>query len=456
MLKYLVILLFLSVNYSISKVIIEGYGKEFTSAQITPTGNMWPKFNDITAPLSIASPDVPCPYYKGTIVWMVIDAYMDEIIMNYKDCGAAGIIILGTSTYIPGIAIRYFRNQIPFTDVNNVYPVAELTPDDGTTVVELYKSIVTVNMTSIVYVTLTAEEGNVWKDNAYGPGMFLQVILLGAIYLSIAIWSIINIYRMIKYEMPHLKVPSILSALVGFGSVLRSIGFIDYEGRKQLMDYRAANFLSHAGIGFIFSACWFMSLLMLSIVDKSNLKIKLIMYRYLWPYIVVSILRVSIDWIFSILTVVNLTEYVYVLTTAIIWTSSSALMDLALAVIFIIGFVKVLQSRNASKRLQSKENRYDKSLVTTVILNLLISFFIILYFIFSLVAWFGLAGYPNGIFLFYFIQPMLLSFIALLLTISLHLRIVQHIQSSFTKSPTSSGNANTNSNKNTETELTKV
>ncbi|SNW62329.1 Transmembrane domain-containing protein [Orpheovirus IHUMI-LCC2] len=432
------------------KVLIPDYDMQFPSAQITPSGSMWPKFKPVTAPLAIASADVPCAYYNGKTTLIIIEPYIDEVIIKYKECGSSAIMILGTSSIYPGTSVRYFRNAVPFTTVDEVYPVTELLSVNAKTVIELFKNVSSVNKTLPIYVTLTAEEGNIWKDSAYGGGMLSQVTLLGAIYLAVGIWCTINIFRMFEYEMPHLKVPVILSALVGFGSYLRTGGFVDYQGWRQLGDYVAASFFSHAGIGFIFSACWFMSLLMLNMVDRSNINVKLMINRYMWPYIIITVIRVSLDWVFSLVTCFNLTSGSYLLTSSIIWTTVSAGMDLSLAVIFVISFIKVLRARARGIEMGNKRNKYDRSLLVTVFINFGIAFFIICYFVLSLIAWFGLAGYPDRVFLFYFVQPMLLSFIALLLTISIHLRITQHIKSSYTKSPMSSDiiktNTNTNSN----------
>ncbi|SNW62313.1 Transmembrane domain-containing protein [Orpheovirus IHUMI-LCC2] len=437
-----IILLFL-IYTSYCKVQIPALGLTYMSAQITPTGQYWQKFEPVDGVIMLVDAQIPCEAYKGLIAFAIVEPYMDDKILYLKECGAKAVLILGVNTVYPGNAIRFFRNGEPFTDEKELYPVTELRPSDGAELANYFVNItVASQFTQFIYVIMDAEEGNVWKDHAYSPGMYSQQFILGPTCILVIVWSIINIYRLVKKDIPHPKVPYILCALLIIGNIFRLIGFVDFQGWKQIMDFKAAIFFSYAGIGFVFSASWFMTLLMLNTVDRSNIKVTLIMKRYLWPYIVISVILVANDWINSQALYITLTSYADIISVAIVWSTVSAGIYLALGIIFVVAFGKVYYARKRSLALQSNQSKDDRILIITTTINLVIGVSIILYALISLITWADLAGYPDREILFYFIQPLLLSIVAIAITVNVHLRIQQYVESASSTKNSKGSSAN--------------
>lgn len=386
------------------------------TGQLTPRGYGWPAFSPISGELILVDPNEDCKIYENKIVFIRVEPYIDDRIVFYKNCGVKGILVAGVSSIIPGDTITIMRNAEPFMTMDNPYPVSDVTSTEGTKLLKILQN-------TTLMVTLDASDGNVWKEAFHSPAYYATSIVPGLITLLVAAWSIINGIRIYQTSLKYPKVPYIICALTCAGSLLRLLGFIDFKSWRQLYEFRAAIFLSSAGIGIVFSACWFMALLMLNTVDKSNIKIKLIMKRYLWPYILVTVILVATDWILSLLSTTALIANPGAMTIiSLLWIAITTGLSLSLGIVFIIAFSKFTIMK---RRSNVRGNKYDNMLKITVIINLIIGICIVLYFILTIVA-FVVGAIPFLGLIVLFSLPTILSIISLCLMLSIHLRIRQH------------------------------
>ncbi|SNW62330.1 Transmembrane domain-containing protein [Orpheovirus IHUMI-LCC2] len=396
------------------KLDIPSVNLTLSTGQLTPRGVDWPQFSPISGELILVDPREDCKIYENKIVFILTEPYIDNKIIFYKNCGAKGIVVYGLSSVVPGDSISIMENREPFMTRDNPYPVSDVTSTDGTKLYKILKN-------TTLMVTMDATDGNIWKQAFNSPSYYAASIVPGIITLVVTAWSIINVVRIYQTSMKYPKVPYIICSLTFVGSILRLLGFIDFKGWRQLYECRASIFLTSAGIGIIFSACWFMALLMLNTVDKSNIKIKLIMKRYLWPYIIITIILIAADWILSVLSITMISTPGAILIVSFIWIAVTTGLTLSLGIVFIIAFTKFTIVR---RRSNIRGNKYDSMLKITVIINLIIGVCIVLYFILTIVA-FVVGAIPYLGLIVFFTLPTILSIISLCLMLSIHLRITQ-------------------------------
>lgn len=392
---------------------LENGAPSFYAAQIVPRGPNWPQFAPISGPLMFLSNVSRCEQFAGRIGFMVIQGNVDLSIMYLKECGAIGVVIMGTDSLFPGSAYRKMWNAVPFTTKDEVFPVVEMTPSNGTLLLQFIRNASKENPPRLVYAEVDANDENVWRTLTYTT-YFIIPLICGPIYFVSAVISAINLARTKIYNVKHPKIPNIVNSLNLVGATLRFIGVIDFQGFWQVMPFMLAGFLTNAGIGPIMSSIWFAAVLMFNITRK-NIPAKwnfLVIRRDLWIYIIISCVLCLLDWINSLVINSNLTSRDVGLTVGLVWTIVTAAFAMALSIIYTIAFVKFVRAVARSDNLKGVRN--VGRMRRLIFSNAAIAICIFAYAMISVVAWAGLAGYPDRSLAMYFGQPLILGIASLI------------------------------------------
>lgn len=399
--------------YGALRLPLEGGAPSFFAPQIVPRGYGWPQFAPISGSLMFLSNVSKCEQFSGRIAFMVIQGNVDLRIKYLKDCGAIGVVIMGTDSLFAGSSFRRMWNLEPFTTKDEVYPVVEVAATNGTKILQFIGNASKEMPPRLLFAEVDSTDVSVWRIATYSSYLIIPLIC-GPLYFASAVVSAINLYRTKKYNVKHPRIPNIVNSLNFSGAVLRVIGMIDFQGFWQVMPFMLAGFLTNAGIGPIMSAIWFGAVLMFSITRK-NIPAKwgfIVIRRDLWIYIIITCVLCLLDWINSLVINSNLTSRDVGISVGVVWTAVTAGFAMTLAIIYTIAFIKFVKAVARSDNLKGVRNvtRMRRLIFT----NGAIALCIFGYSLISLIAWLGLAGYPDRSLAMYFGQPLLLGVASLI------------------------------------------
>lgn len=330
------------------------------SAHVTSQGYGWGEFDTVTAPLRIVTADLDCEQVRDQIVLIRAANHIDNKIYDLLLCGARGVALVGFAGSVPGSVISNFLNERLFSNEFPNAAVVDLVSRDGEMLLK--------NATDGMTVTIEWQE-NRWKNMSNSGGYYFSQIFNG---LFSFLMTIVFLYLIICLSMANTqanRVWIIISSLGFTACVIRTIGFVDFRSWRQVWDYKASLMFSNMGTPFIFSMCWFLALVMLTVLMRNRINNIIIMKPHLAIYFVITGIFVASHFANTfVLTLSSANSYIMIVS--IIWVLITFGLILSIAIIFTVAFARLTDAKIKSLKLSDRKSRHISRIFT---INFLVS-----------------------------------------------------------------------------------